>query len=133
MEILIPELAGCGLQVNLAKTKILTTSPSEKFGFVDVCREMVWLIPAETVHKYLGCNFSGNFLARRSSEFAHCFQIAGKKIFKYKHILLNEHVSLVLWLKLFDAVVSNNLTLNFRMASSNPADDITLLYLAFNE
>ena len=104
LETLIPEFAACSLQPNSAKTKTLTTSPSEKFEFVDACEEMVRVIPAETVRKYLGRNLSGNVLARRSSEFAHCLQIAGKKICKYKHILLNEHVSLVLWLKIFDAV-----------------------------
>ena len=117
LEILISKLA----VLNSAKTKTLTTSPSEKFEFVVVCGDMVRVNPAETVHKYLGRNLSGNFLARRSSEFAHCLQVAWKKICKYKHILLNEHVSLVLWLKVFDAVVSNNLTFHFRMASSNPA------------
>ena len=60
-----------------------------------------------TMHKYLGRNLNGNFLARRNSEFAHRLQVAWNKFHKYKHILLlNKHVSLVLWLKLFDAVVS---------------------------
>ena len=106
LETLIPEFAACGLQLNSTKTKTLTTSPSGKFEFVDVCGEMVFVVPAETVHKYLGRNLSGNVLARRSSEFAYCLQVAWKKICKYKHILLNEHVSWVLWLKLFDGVVS---------------------------
>ena len=106
LEALIPELAACGLQLNSAKTKILTTSPSESSEFVDVCGEMVQVIHAETVHKYLGRNLSGNFLAWRNSEFAHRLQVAWNKFHKYKHILLNKHVSLVLRLKLFDAVVS---------------------------
>ena len=50
LEVLIPELAVCGLQLSSAKTKILTTSPSENCKFVDVCGEMVQLLPAETVH-----------------------------------------------------------------------------------
>ena len=54
----------------------------------------------------LGRNFSGIFLTRRNSEFAHRLQVAWNKFHKYKHILLNKHVSLVLRLKLFDAVVS---------------------------
>ena len=58
------------------------------------------------MHKYLGRNLGGNFLARRNSEFAHRWQVAWNKFHKYKHILLNKHVSLVLRLKLFDAVVS---------------------------
>ena len=69
LETLIPEVAACGLQLNSAKTKMLTTSPSENSEFVDVCGEMVQVIHAETVHKYLGRNLSGNFLARRNSEF----------------------------------------------------------------
>ena len=74
LETLIPELAACRLQLNSAKTKILTTSPSESSEFVDVCGEMVQVIHAETVHKYLGRNLGGSFLARRNSEFAHRLQ-----------------------------------------------------------
>ena len=37
LETLIPELAACGLQLNSAKTKILTTSPLNTSEFVDVC------------------------------------------------------------------------------------------------
>ena len=66
LEALIPELAACGLQLNSGKTKILTMSPSESSEFVDVCGEMVKVIHAETVHKHLGRNLSGNFLARRN-------------------------------------------------------------------
>ena len=62
LEALIPELAACGLQLNSAKTKILTTSPSESSEFVDVCGEMAQVIHAETVHKYLGRNLSGKNL-----------------------------------------------------------------------
>ena len=39
-------------------------------------------------------------------EFAHRLQVAWNKFRKYKHVLLNKHISLVLRLKLFDAVVS---------------------------
>ena len=76
LEAPIPELAVCGLQLNSAKTKILTTSPSESPEFVDVYGEMVQVIHAETVHKYFGRHLSGNFLARRNSEFAYRWQIA---------------------------------------------------------
>ena len=106
LETLIPELAVYGLQLNLAKTKILTTSPSESFEFVNVRGEMVQVIHAETVRKYLGRNLGGNFLARRISKFVHRLQVVWNKFHKYKHILLNKLVSLVLRLKLFDAVVS---------------------------
>ena len=106
LEALIPELAACGLQLNSAKTKILTTCPSESSEFVDVCGEMAQVIHAETVHKFLGRNLGGNFLATSNSEFAHRLQVAWNKFHKYKHMLLNKHVSLVLRLKLFDAVVS---------------------------
>ena len=67
LEALIPQLAACGLQLNSAKAKILTTSPSESCEFVDVCGEMAQIIHAETVHKYLGRNLGGNFLAKRNS------------------------------------------------------------------
>ena len=109
LETLIPELAACGLQLNSAKTKILTTSPLNTSEFVDVCGEMVQVIQvihAESVHKYLGRNLTANFLARRDMEFAHRLQVAWNKFLKYKHVLLNKHISLVLRLKLFDAVVS---------------------------
>ena len=38
--------------------------------------------------------------------FAHRVQVAWNKFHKYKHVLLNKHISLVLRLKLFDTVVS---------------------------
>ena len=106
LETLIPELAACGLQLNSAKTKILTTSPLNTSEFADVCGEMVQVIHAESVHKYLGRNLTANFLARKDMEFAHRLQVAWNKFPKYKHVLLNKHISLVLRLKLFDAVVS---------------------------
>ena len=106
LEALIPELAACGLQLNSAKPKILPTSPAESYEYVDVCGEMIQVIHAETVHKYLGRNLGGNFWARRNSEFAHRLPVAWNKFQKYKHILLNKHVPLVLRLKLFDAMVS---------------------------
>ena len=90
LETLIPELAACGLQLNSAKTKILTTSPSESSEFVDVCGEMVQVIHAETVHKYLGRNLSGNFLARRNSEFAHRLQVAWVKFHKQQTYLIEQ-------------------------------------------
>ena len=46
------------------KQKILTTSPSESSEFVDVRGDMVRVIHAETVHKYLGRNLGGNFLGQ---------------------------------------------------------------------
>ena len=94
------------MQLNSAKTKIFTTSPLNTSEFVDVCGEMVQVIHAESVHKYLGRNLTANFLARRDMEFAHRLQVAWNKFRKYKHVLLNKHISLVLRLKLFDAVVS---------------------------
>ena len=60
LETLIPEFAACGLQLNSAKAKILTTSPLNTSEFVDVCGEMVQVIPAESVHKYLGRNLTAN-------------------------------------------------------------------------
>ena len=82
------------------------TSPSESSEFVDVCGEMVHVFHAETVHKYLGRNLSGNFLARGNYDFAHRWQVAWNKFHKYKQTLLNKYVFWVLRLKLFDAVVS---------------------------
>ena len=79
LETLIPELAACGLQLNSAKTKILTTSPLNTSEFVDVCGEMVQVIHAESVHKYLGRNLTANFLARRDMEFAYRAQVAWNK------------------------------------------------------
>ena len=64
------------------------------------------VIHAESVHKNLGQNLTGNFLASTDMEFAHRAQVAWNKFRKYKHILLKKHISLVLRLKLFDAVVS---------------------------
>ena len=67
---------------------------------------MAQVIHAESVHKYFGRHINGNFLDRRDVEFAHRLQVASTKFHKYKRILLNKDISLVLRLKLFDAAVS---------------------------
>ena len=84
LETLLPELAVCGLQLNPAKTKNLTTSPLDTSEFVDVCGGLVQVIHAESMHKYLGRNLTGNFLARQDMEFAHRVQAAWNIFQKYK-------------------------------------------------
>ena len=106
LEPLIPNLAACGLQLNSAKNKNFDNVSAESSEFVDVCGEMVQVIHAETGYKYLSRNLDGNFLATTNSEFAHHLQVAWNKFQKYKRTLLNKHVSLVLRLQLFDAMVS---------------------------
>ena len=54
LETLVPEFAACGLNLNSAKAKKLTTSPLDSSEFVDVCGEMLQVIHAESVHQYLG-------------------------------------------------------------------------------
>ena len=85
LEALIPELAACGLQRNVAKTKKLTTSRMKSSEFVDVCGEMVQFIHAESVHKYVGRNLSGNCL-----ECVHRFQVAWNKFHKIQTYLLEQ-------------------------------------------
>ena len=53
--------------------------------FVDVCGEMVQFIHAESVHKYVGRNLSGNCL-----ECVHRFQVAWNKFHKIQTYLLEQ-------------------------------------------
>ena len=74
------------------RQKILTTSPLNTSEFADVCGEMVQVIHAESVHKYLGRNLTANFLARKDMEFAHRLQVAWNKFPKYTCSLEQTHL-----------------------------------------
>jgi len=76
---LIPELAVCGLQLTSEKTKMLTTSPLDTSNVVDLCGELVRVLPADLLHTYSGRNFSSNSLGKNTLDFAHPLQVACNK------------------------------------------------------
>ena len=101
----IPELAVCGLQLNSAKTKILTTSPSENLWLCWCMWRDDTICSRRNSAQIFGPQLRWKFFGQE--KFWICTSLAGclEQIHKYKHILLNKHVSLFCGLKLFDAVV----------------------------
>ena len=99
------ELLQDGLQLNGAKTKILTTMVSN-LNFVDISGEVVEIIDESSFHKYLGRHLPGYMDDRGPLEVKHRLQSAWHQFHKYQRQLTNKHVSIKLRLKLFDSVVS---------------------------
>ena len=92
------------MQLTSEKTKMLTTSPWDTSNVVDLCGELVRVIPADLLHKHSGRNFSSNSLGKNNLDVAHPFQVACNN---FQNIYLwNKHIFAVLRLKLFEAVVS---------------------------
>ena len=57
------------------------------------------------MHGYLGGNLVGDLALGTNAEFDHRLRAVWAKFYKYKHVILNKHVSFKLRLKLFDSVV----------------------------
>ena len=66
-----------------------TTSPLDTSNVVDLCGELVRVIPADLLHKYSGRNFSSNSLGKNNLDVAHPLQVACNK---FQNIYLwNKH------------------------------------------
>lgn len=105
VELLTEAFATVGLELNAAKSKIITND-NIQHSYVDICENLVEIIGPESHHKYLGRNLPGECVFRRSVEVKHRIQCAWYKFGQYKHILTNGKVSIQLRLRLFDAVVT---------------------------
>ena len=106
LELLYPELASVGLELNVAKTKILTNANLETLCFAEVAAEFTEILQGEQTHRYLGRNLVGDLALRTNVEFDPRLRAAWAKFHKDKHVILTKHASLKLRLKLFDSVVS---------------------------
>ena len=100
-------LLGYGLELNLTKTKILSTETTAeetqicitKYGSVDI-------VGTNTKHKYLGRAFVGDLSNKSKSAVDHRLGCAWMKYKTYQHVLENKDVSLNLRLKLFKSIIS---------------------------
>ncbi|CAE8585202.1 unnamed protein product [Polarella glacialis] len=70
MTLLSEELSRVGLDLNMTKTKILTTCKLEEVLYVDLAGGMVEVLFEEASHKYLGRKLGGNLKKRSATEFA---------------------------------------------------------------
>ena len=110
MELLLPELAEIGLEVNHTKTKILTTDPANfKENTSSVLfmydRYFQVLAPHEW-HKYLGRHLTFSAQCRSSNELNHHISAAWAQFHKRKYIFQNTSISVKLKLKYFQAYVT---------------------------
>ena len=105
MELLLPELAETGLEVNHTKTKILTTDPAnfkENISSVSFIYDRYFqvLAPHEW-HKYLGRHLTFSAQCRSSNELNHRISAAWAQFHKRKYIFQNTSISVKLKLKYF--------------------------------
>ena len=105
VQLLVEAFADVGLDLNVAKSKILTNVPTS-YSYLDIDENFVEIIEAGSHHKYLGRYLAGESTFREQTEVNHRIQCAWYKFGQMKNILCNHHISIQLRLKLFDAVVT---------------------------
>ena len=74
VELLVEVFQSVGLELNAAKSKILTNAPID-YSYVDVTESFVEIIDAGSFHKYLGRYISGEFIFREKTEINHRIQV----------------------------------------------------------
>ena len=74
--------------------------------YLDIAGSMLEVLMHADVHKFLGRQISGNLSQRHVIELRHWIRVAWYKFQRHRKVLTNEHVSIKLRLKLFDAVVT---------------------------
>ena len=105
-EILKDELLKVGLQMNAAKTKVITSECADSPRFLDVAGEFVDVLSAADTHKYLGKKLSGRLQARGAVDLAHRVQVAWMRFHKHRDILLDKQLHIRLRLKFFQSLIS---------------------------
>ena len=97
LDSLTEELARVGLQLNAAKTKILTNDEARSHDdtptFVDTAGGMLDLLPAAAVHRYLGRHICGQPRTRGDTELNHRIAQAWGKFHQHRDTMLNRNVS----------------------------------------
>ena len=102
----VHELAHIRLQLSSSKTKIFTIQSLTIPLFVEVCGTMVQVLTGDQTHKYLGRSLCGSLARRHVVEFNHRVQLAWNKFHRHRRVLVNQHVSIKLRMKFFDAVAT---------------------------
>ena len=64
LELLYPELASVGLELKVAKMKLLTNANLETQCFAEVAGEFLEILQGEQTHRYLGRNLMGDLALR---------------------------------------------------------------------
>jgi hypothetical protein len=104
-ELLVEAFGNVGLELNAAKSKVLTND-NITFSFLDIADNLVSVIEAGAHHKYLGRYLSGEFVFREVTEINHRIQCAWHKFGLNSSILCNRDIAIHLRLKLFDAIIT---------------------------
>ena len=126
MTALIEELGEIGLNLNAAKTKIITNEVQDD-NFVMIGDVKVDVIEENGTHKYLGRYLPGVFENRGNIEITHRIQCAWYKFHRHSSTLCNKNVSIKLRLKLFDATVSPSLLFGLSVLPISHANMTKLL------
>ena len=104
---LVSTFALFGLEVNVKKTKMMSsTVTTNDVVLVDTAAGPLELLPADSIHKYLGRAWSGDFAKRATTATRHRLGCAWGKFGSLDKTLLNHWVNLHSRLKLFDACIT---------------------------
>jgi len=107
VEKLVHILAEYGLEMNVKKTKLLsTTTISNETVLVDTSVGFLELVSAGSFHKYLGRSWPGNLCNRGEAAVSHRIGCAWAKFRNQEATLMNKSISLALRLKLFNTTVT---------------------------
>jgi hypothetical protein len=105
IELLVHAFEKVGLELNAAKSKILTND-NITYSFLDIANDLVDVVEANCHHKYLGRYLSGEFVFREVTEINHRIQCAWHKFGQHAHILCNRDISIHLRMRLFDSIIT---------------------------
>ena len=107
LDMLTETLKAYGLELNVKKTKILSTTVTQQDTvLVDSAEGFVEVVAASRSHKYLGRAWPGNLRIRGQVALDHRMACAWAKFRSLSHSLTNKHVNIKLRLKLFNATVT---------------------------
>ena len=107
IEKLVHVLSEYGLEMNVKKTKLLsTTTTSNETVLIDTSVGFIELVSAGSFHKYLGRSWPGNLCNRGEAAVSHRIGCAWAKFRNQEATLRNKSISLALRLKLFNTTVT---------------------------
>ena len=110
LESLVDVLYEYGLELNVNKTKILSTEVAhEDKTYLITDHGAVEIVAAKSKHKYLGRGFCGELRNRGAAAIEHRLTCAWMKYGMLKHVFEDKHLSMQLRLKLFDSVITSTL------------------------
>ena len=108
--ILAEELARIGLNMNIDKTKILSTATNRQgensADYIDIGSDLVEVLAVDECHKYLGRKLCLSQTLRAHADVGNRLGLAWAKFRANQHILCNKHVPVKLRLKFFNSTIS---------------------------